>query len=219
MMTGQGFYVKLGGNKIFGGGWERYCNRRGRYPGDGNNLSGGSTSSPVVRLRIVGHVKDDEKEGGGNPFRIPTSDNGKEGMDKYIWDEGDTGGRRDVESVWDSDVRHIHRPHTWNGGIVGGSTSGILSLCMREGVQGKGVEEETMVAKRGTGGGSKRHAGGELSGGETKTETAATSHRYRERREKGAREMVNFQVDIGTQGISGLVGGLGIDIGNRCKVG
>ena len=42
----------------------------GRYPGVGNVLSGGGTNGTVLQIRVVGHIRGNEKYGGGIPCSI-----------------------------------------------------------------------------------------------------------------------------------------------------
>ena len=48
----------------------------GRYPCVGNILLGGGASGSVLWIGIVSHVRGDDKDGGGNPYKLPKAYHG-----------------------------------------------------------------------------------------------------------------------------------------------
>ena len=78
----QGMAVNLPesqeGTEVLGADGKYTATREVIYPCVGNVLLGSGSNSSGVRLGIVGHVRGDEEEGGGKPYRIPKADDVEE---------------------------------------------------------------------------------------------------------------------------------------------
>ena len=70
-MTDQIFPKKSGGRRRFGYGWDRYYEGRGKIPICLIFLSGGGSIDSIVWIGIVGHVRGNGEESGGNPYKLP----------------------------------------------------------------------------------------------------------------------------------------------------
>ena len=63
--------------------------------------------------------------GGGNPHKNATSDHREEGAEKHRRDVVDTGVRRGVEGIWNSENNHTHFPLAGYGSTVDGFKTNI----------------------------------------------------------------------------------------------
>ena len=86
---------------------------------------GGGAIGYVVRLVIVGHVGGNDKNSGGNPYKLQNSDHREGGADKHRQYVGYTGGLRGVERIWNAYSIHIRRPQAGGGGALSGFKTDI----------------------------------------------------------------------------------------------
>ena len=80
---------------------------------------GGGAIGSVGRPIIMVHVRGDDEDGGGNPCKITKADDEEQGVEKHIWDVGDTDGRRGDEGIWNTDSGNTHQLQTEYFGSVG----------------------------------------------------------------------------------------------------
>ena len=94
----------------------------------------------------MGHVRGNEKDGGGYSCRITMIYHGEEAEEIHRQGVGNTIIRGGDKGSWFSNKRHIHQPQLGDGGSVGVSVYDIIIMCKWAGFRGRAAEEETVVA-------------------------------------------------------------------------
>ena len=102
--------------------------RGGRYPGAQYFLVVNGASGADIQIGAVEHAIDDDKDNGGNPFKITQVDHREEGAENHRRDMRNKGRQRGFKGRWDVDSGHIHWTQAGDDDAVGGSETALQSM-------------------------------------------------------------------------------------------